>query len=223
MEICNIHEFGPAQQGFANGNSVLQPGETAHLFELSGHTHQHGTRFQILRGRFTCTGGLNAGQACSPFEPAMTCPGAACVDDGGRDPQQALLYTNYVYNDPVVVRFDDDPILISGSAPLQDRTFTYCAHYDNGTTPHYDKVKRRSTSPPAGTVFDVFSIGGPCPVSQTRCIDGMHHNELCNGDNAFCDSSSGAGDGDCDACPLTGGFRTQDEMFVLFGNFWVTR
>ena len=36
-------------------------------------------------------------------------------------------------------------------------------------------------------------------------------------------ADSGAGDGDCDACPLTGGFRTQDEMFVLFGNYWVTK
>ncbi len=45
---------------------------------------------------------------------------------------------------------------------------------------------------------------------------------LCNGNNAACDSSAGAGDGDCDACPLTGGFRTQDEMFILFGNYWAT-
>jgi cysteine-rich repeat protein len=219
-ETCAIHEFGPQQMSF--GNSVLNPGETGHLFELSGHTHKRGTRFQILRGRFVCSGGPNAGLACSPFQPEM-CPAAACLDDGGRDPQQALLYTNYVYNDPVVVRFDDNPILISGDAPLQDRTLTYCAHYDNGTAPHYDKVKRRSTSPPAGTIFDVFSIGGPCDVSQTRCIGGPQHDQLCAGDNAACDSSDGAGDGVCDACPLTGGFRTEDEMFVLFGNFWVTK
>jgi hypothetical protein len=84
-------------------------------------------------------------------------------------------------------------------------------------------VKRRSTSPPAGVLFGVFSVGGPCSVAETRCIGGPHHNELCNGTNAMCDSVAGAGDGDCDACPIGGGFRTQDEMFVLFGNYWVTK
>jgi cysteine-rich repeat protein len=219
MEICNIHEFGPTPPF---GGSAVAADETAHLFELSGHTHQHGVRFQVLRGRFTCSAGPNAGVPCNPFEPEL-CPAAACVDDGGRDPQQALLYTNYVYNDPVVVRFDDAPILISGSAPLQDRTLTYCAHYDNGKAPNIEKVKRRSTSPPAGTLFGTLSIGGPCDVSATRCIGGPHHDELCNGDNTFCASSPDGTDGDCDACPLTGGFRTQDEMFVLFGNYWVTK
>ena len=218
MEICNLHEFSPLE---SFGNSVLHTDETAHLFELSGHTHQHGSRFQVFRGRFRCTAGANAGKACSPFQPEM-CPAAACVDDGARDPQQALLYTNYVYNDPLVLRLDP-PIEISGSAPLADRTLTYCAHYDNGVAPNIEKVKRRSTSPPAGTILGTLNIGGPCPVSQTRCIGGPHHDELCNGDDSACESSAGAGDGDCDACPLKGGFRTQDEMFILFGNYWVTK
>ena len=87
-------------------------------------------------------------------------------------------------------------------------------------TPDIFDVKRRSTSPPAGEIFG-FRIGGPCPVSQTRCIGGPRHDQLCNGDDAFCESAAGAGDGDCDACPLSGGFRTEDEMFVLFGNYWV--
>jgi cysteine-rich repeat protein len=221
MEVCQIHEFSENPGGFLGGNSLLRPNETAHLFEVSGHMHEHGTRFQILRGRFTCTGGANAGEACSPFVPEM-CPGATCVDDGGRDPQQALLYTNFVYNDPVILRFEQ-PIVMSGSAPLADRTFTYCGHYDNGKAPNIQKVKRRSTSPPGGMIFDLVTIGGPCAVSQTRCIGGPQHNQLCNGNDAACESSPGAGDGDCDACPLTGGFRTQDEMFIMFGNFWVTR
>jgi len=218
MEVCQIHIVGP-EGGF--GNSVIQSDETAHIFELSGHMHQHGVRFQIFRGRFTCKGGANDGQACSPFQVEM-CPAGQCTDDGGRDPQQALLYTNYIYNDPIILRLDP-PILMSGSAPLVDRTFTYCGHYDNGKAPNIEKVKRRSTSPPAGVLFDFFSVGGPCAESATRCIGGPNHNQLCNGDDAVCESSPGAGDGDCDACPLTGGFRTQDEMFVLFGNYWVTK
>jgi cysteine-rich repeat protein len=216
MEVCQFHEFGPNQ---TMGGSLLKPSETAHLFELSGHMHKHGKRFQIFRGRFACSGGSNAGAACSPEQPEM-CPAAACVDAGGRNPDQALLYTNYVYNDPIILRFPE-PLLIDGSAPLADRTLTYCGHYDNGTAPKFDEVKRRSTSPEAGLIFGI-PIGGPCPQNETRCIGGPNHNQLCNGDNAACDSSSGAGDGDCDACPLTGGFRTQDEMFILFGNYWVT-
>jgi len=216
MEVCQVHEFGPTPSML--GGSLLLPGQTAELFELSGHMHKHGKRFQALRGRFTCAGGSHAGVPCSPFEPDM-CPASACLDDGGRDPQQALLYTNYVYNDPVVLRFDP-PIEISGSAPLADRTLTFCGHYDNGTSPNIEDVKRLSTSPPAGTIFNI-PIGGPCATNQTRCIGGPHHDELCNGNDAACDTSSGAGDGDCDACPLTGGFRTQDEMFILFGNYWV--
>jgi len=219
MEICNLHTFKPDANSLMTGGSELHPGETAHLFELSGHMHSHGTRFQILRGAFTCSDGPNAGVACSPFEPEM-CPAGACLDAGGREPDDALLYTNFIYNDPVVLRFDD-PILISGSAPEADRTLTYCAHYDNGVAPNFEKVKRRSTSPPGGQLFGQLTIGGPCAVSKTRCIGGPQHNQLCNGNDAMCDSSAG-GDGDCDACPLTGGFRTQDEMFILFGNFWVT-
>lgn len=216
MEVCHFHEFAPVTPNL--GGSLLRPGETAHLFELSGHMHKHGKRFQIFRGRFGCAGGPNAGQACSPFEPQM-CPASACVDSGGRSAQDALLYTNFVYNDPIILRFPE-PLRIAGSAPLADRTLTYCARYDNGVAPNIQQVKRRSQSPEAGRIFGI-PIGGPCAASQTRCIGGPFHDQLCQGDDRACDSSPGAGDGDCDACPLTGGFRTEDEMFILFGNFWV--
>src|SRR5690606_30652936 len=45
----------------------------------------------------------------------------------------------------------------------------------------------------------------------------------CNGedDHAACDSSPGAGDGECDACPITGGESTENEMFNLFGLYYV--
>ncbi|HSP98289.1 MAG TPA: DUF4215 domain-containing protein [Candidatus Dormibacteraeota bacterium] len=215
-EFCNLHTFSPTM---SFGGSVLNPGETAHLFELSGHMHRHGKRFQIYRGAFTCAGGSRAGKACNPAAPEM-CPAAACVEATGRDPQQSLLYSNFVYNDPMVLRFDP-PLLIGGSTPAAERTLTYCGHYDNGATNPQD-VKRRSTSPPAGTIYG-FSLGGPCAQNETQCIGGANQGQLCNGNNALCDSSAGAGDGDCDACPLAGGFRTQDEMFILFGNYWVTK
>ena len=218
-EFCNVHEFKPTREGFTGG-SLLQTDETAHLFEISGHMHRHGKRFQIYRGAFTCAGGSNAGQACNPAAPEM-CPASACVDAGGRDPQQALLYTNFVYNDPVVLRFAE-PIQISGAAPFADRTLTYCGYYDNGAADPLS-VKRRSTSPPPGILFDIFAVGGPCAVEDTQCVNEAKRGMLCNGVDAACDSSAGAGDGDCDACPLTGGFRTEDEMFILFGNYWATK
>ena len=213
-EICNIHVFGAQEEPFF-GSFVL-PTQTVKLFELSGHMHERGRRFQIFRGAFTCKGGTRAGEACSPFQPEM-CPSGTCTDNGGRDPQAALLYTNYLYNDPVIVR-PEPPIAISGAAPMHDRALTYCAHYDNGAPPNIERVKRRSTSAPGATFFGV-SVGGPCTASRTRCIGGPRHNQVCNGNHAFCDGSPG--DGDCDACPLTGGFRTTDEMFILFGNYWL--
>jgi len=217
-EICHIHTFGRAPEAFVDAR--LRPNQTAHLFELSGHMHQHGKRFQIYRGMFQCDTGAKAGQPCSPAQPEM-CPQSTCTEAGGLAPQDALLYTNFVYNDPVVLRFAQ-PITMPGTAPVEDRSLTYCAHYNNGTPPNIQDVKRRSTSPPGGTLFNAITIGGPCAVSKTRCIDGPQHNQLCNGDDSFCDSSAGANDGDCDACPLTGGFRTTDEMLILFGNYWIT-
>ena len=87
-------------------------------------------------------------------------------------------------------------------------------------------MKRHSLSPEAGVIrfADIeIPIGGPCLITETRCIGGPKHNQICAGNDAFCESAAGAGDADCDACPLTGGFRTQDEMFILFGNYWVTQ
>ena len=73
-----------------------------------------------------------------------------------------------------------------------------------------------------GIIFG-FPLGGPCTQGETACIGGPQQGASCNGNDALCDSSPGAGDGDCDACPLAGGFRTEDEMFILFGNYWVTK
>ena len=85
-EVCQLHVFGRLGEPFVD--SIVEPEQTVHLFELSGHMHEHGKRFQIFRGAFTCKGGSQAGQPCSPFNPAM-CPAGTCTDAGGRDPQAA--------------------------------------------------------------------------------------------------------------------------------------
>ena len=64
------------------------------------------------------------------------------------------------------------------------------------------------------------SFGGTCkPVA---CTAGRVA-APCDGENddATCDSSPGAGDGECDACPITGGESTENEMFNLFGLYYV--
>jgi hypothetical protein len=47
--------------------------------------------------------------------------------------------------------------------------------------------------------------------------------KACNGvgDDRTCDSSENAMDGFCDACPITGGESTQNEMFILTGSYYV--
>jgi cysteine-rich repeat protein len=227
-EVCHVHTFavpgdpsefgGDDDDGGGFFGPVFSGNQRLMLFELSGHMHEHGKRFQIFRGAFTCNGGPKQGQPCAPLDPTY-CPEAACVDPRGRDPQQNLLYTNFIYNDPVVLRFAE-PMIFKAEDPIEDRALTYCAVYDNGAPPNEHLVKRRSTSAAPGTIFG-FPIGGPCRVTRTSCIGGPQHGNLCYGDNAFCDTMPGSGDGQCDACPLTGGFRTTDEMFILFGNFWV--
>jgi hypothetical protein len=36
-----------------------------------------------------------------------------------------------------------------------------------------------------------------------------------------CDTSPGAGDGLCDACAITGGESTENEMFILIGQYYI--
>ena len=46
--------------------------------------------------------------------------------------------------------------------------------------------------------------------------------EPCEGedDDATCDSSPGAGDGPCDACAITAGVTTENEMFLMLGWYY---
>jgi hypothetical protein len=129
-------------------------------------------------------------------------------------PDGGLIYENFVYNDPVNQYYD--PPLRFDSAPVADRTLHYCAVYENGVgadgAPDPATVKRRSITPE--------NSFGPC--SPVACTAGRI-GEACSGeaDAAACDSSPGAGDGECDACVLTGGNSTEDEMFILIGAYYV--
>lgn len=135
-----------------------------------------------------------------------------------RDPEASMFYFTDNYNDPTIIR-PEVPDVMRGS--VDERSVTFCALYDNGYIVPED-VKRRSTSP--DPPIAVPNIGGPCQ-QPSHCADGKV-GEACSGRgtaarNASCDTSPGAGDGSCDACPLRGGVTTEDEMFILLGRFYV--
>ncbi|MEO8603261.1 MAG: DUF4215 domain-containing protein [bacterium] len=202
QEVCNVQTFA-AKSG---GQSVA-----TELFELTSHTHSRGKRWRTFLGEFTCAGTSNA---CDPLDPTRLCgAGVACTSPDGSDPQEALIYTNFVYNDPVHLRFDP-PLELSGNR--SGRSLTYCSLYDNGFTDP-STVKLQSTSPvtPFGT--------STCPVA-THCTAGKPQ-APCSGATTeqrhrSCDSTAGAGDGLCDACTLNGGVTTTDEMFLLLGSYY---
>jgi len=272
-EPCNIFTFPP----------------NAHLLEVSTHMHRFGKRFRIFDGQFTCHGGANDGEACSPlgydFVSPDVCRGFPCrsvvrkragdcdlsgdvtVDevisgvnialgvtsrdvcpeadvDGDlvvsvdevitgvsaaltgvpapveRDPEGSMFYISFVYDDPVVMRYSPPRVFNPGTRE-DERSFTFCALYDNGHTDP-SLVKRKSTSP--ATPVNFPGIGGPCGT-PTHCTDGLV-GEACSGRtasarDASCDTVAGAGDGFCDACTLRGGVTTEDEMFLLLGSFFV--
>ncbi|MCX8073150.1 MAG: hypothetical protein N3C12_11970 [Candidatus Binatia bacterium] len=135
-----------------------------------------------------------------------------------RDPHASLLYLSTVYSDMLVLDFDP-PRRYDAIAP-EKRTITYCALYDNGfVDPH--AVKRKSTAPVPSSPG---AEGGPCAV-PTHCTEGRV-GAPCSGStleerHRSCDRGDGARDGFCDACPLTGGVTTDDEMFVLLGLYYL--
>ncbi|HVM97845.1 MAG TPA: hypothetical protein VMT89_15725, partial [Candidatus Acidoferrales bacterium] len=138
-----------------------------------------------------------------------------------RDPAASLMYVNLVYNDPVVLRIEPALAMPGDGSSNDDRSVTFCSLYDNGFT-NPKEVKTKSGSPAPPLAFP--GIGGPCSV-PTNCTAGQV-GAPCSGNNAkkrnaSCDTTEGAGDGVCDACPLKGGVTTEDEMFILLGRYYI--
>jgi hypothetical protein len=122
------------------------------------------------------------------------------------------IYESFEYNDPVNQSYE--PPLRFDADDAAARTLTYCADYNNGVAAdgsHDTRlVTRLSTMPDRTSCRPVACAAGRV-------------GEPCSGaaDDATCDSSPGAGDGMCDACPITAGATTENEMFVLTGQFAV--
>jgi hypothetical protein len=131
-------------------------------------------------------------------------------------PDGSTLYESFVYNDPDDVEFDP-PLVFDSPNPAQ-RTLRYCSLYNNGVkadgSPDVNLVTRASRVPPSAQL-----IGTCNPVA---CVSGKI-GARCNGanDDRTCDSSPGANDGDCDACNITGGESTENEMFILIGAYFI--
>ncbi|HZR80208.1 MAG TPA: hypothetical protein VFD92_03845 [Candidatus Binatia bacterium] len=128
------------------------------------------------------------------------------------------LYESFVYNDPVDQKYN--PPLAFDSTDPRDRTLRYCSLYNNGIKDDgsldTDLVTRASRVPESAKIA---GIGQCSPIACTAGKVGA----ACSGsnDDATCDSSPGAGDGECDACRITGGESTENEMFVLIGQYYL--
>lgn len=135
-------------------------------------------------------------------------------------PDGTMIYENFNYNDPDVVAFD--PPLEFDSANPGERTLEFCATYNNGVkddgSPDTELVTRASRVPESARVPGSFGTCNP-----VACVNEGMIGEPCNGenDNASCDTSPGAGDGFCDACNITGGESTENEMFLMIPAYFV--
>ena len=131
--------------------------------------------------------------------------GVASALSSMRDPDESLLYTNLTYGDPLILSFNPPRRFGGPRSTAAARTLTYCALYDNGFTDP-GEVKRNSRLPPNA---------GPC--RPTHCAAGDVGAPCVN--DSECDTTAGADDGWCDACPVGFGITTDDEMFVLVGSY----
>jgi hypothetical protein len=179
------------------------------LLTLSSHTHRFGKDFRVW---------YPPNPVCDNDEPGMECQ----RPDGEPD------YVSNDYGDPLYQRFTEATMMAFDSPNKEDRTFTYCARWDNGES-NPEEVRRESTKPDAETCdvveeqfapfanaagFGIFTCG--CEPAERSCYGGANEGMPCDGDDSVC----GEG-GTCDACPLGGGVTTEEEMFILLGSYYI--
>jgi hypothetical protein len=121
-------------------------------------------------------------------------------------PDGTLIYENFLYADPLYKEFE--PGIVFSGATEAARTLTACAQYNNGIG--------EDGAPDPETVTRYSRLPDRTACSPVACVSGKV-GAACNGpnDHRTCDSAPGANDGSCDACPITGGPTTEDEMFVV--------
>jgi hypothetical protein len=121
-----------------------------------------------------------------------------------KDATGKQIYESFVYNDPIYTHYE--PWLEYPQADEASRTIEFCAEFNNGVkkdgSPDPQTVTRKSRMPPPNATCT--------PVACTAGKVGA----ACRS-NADCDSAPAKQDGECDACPITSGLTTENEMFVL--------
>ena len=180
----------------------------AQLLTLTSHTHRFGKQFRIW------------------YPPNDRCL-AEDDDPNCVAPDREPDYISFDYADPLYQRFSGDAIMGFDSSSVADRTFRYCAVFDNGET-NPDEVRRNSVRPEAETCefvgqfsvlanaagIDLFACG--CPEEERSCFGGPNQGMACNGDDSVC----GEG-GVCDACPAGPGVTTEEEMLLVLGSYYI--
>ncbi len=180
----------------------------AQLMTLSTHTHRFGKQFRVW------------------YPPNDVCF-AEDNDPNCVPPEREPDYISFDYADPLYQRFAGDELLSFDSPNAEDRTFRYCAVYDNGEA-NPEEVRRHSVRPEAETCdfvgdiarlanaagIDLFSCG--CEPEERSCYGGPNEGMACNGDDSVC----GEG-GVCDACPAGPGVTTEEEMLLLLGSYYI--
>ena len=180
----------------------------ARLMSLGSHMHQHGVEFRIW-----LPGDLLSGAITPCLEPDSIFQS----DPNCNREDVESSYINFLYDDPVY-NYYDPPVAFDSENPAE-RTLKMCAIYDNGdldpATLYLNSTASQSSlceSQPFGG--RATSCG--CSPAQRSCVGGPTPGEPCGGDDAVC----GQG-GTCDACKVSGGLTTNDEMFVMLGSYFV--
>ena len=139
--------------------------------------------------------------------PNVPCSGIDCSP-----PTREADYVSRLYDDPVYTYYE--PAIDLSAGGTEDRTLLACAVYDNGADDPLE-VKRESTKPNTPVCgFPQTSCG--CDPDVRTCLGGSNEGTLCGGEDSICTEG-----GACDACPLLGGFTTDDEMFLPLGSYFV--
>ncbi|MGB5809716.1 MAG: hypothetical protein WBG86_04245, partial [Polyangiales bacterium] len=129
----------------------------AHLLNLTSHTHKHGRDFRIW------------------YPPNDACAaGPGCKPPTDREAD----YRSFVYEDPLNQVFDQDEPFVLNGADEADRTFRYCAIFDNGETEPMT-VRRNSERPDAATCDFAEAAGGlvalcGCTPEERACLGGRY-------------------------------------------------
>ena len=155
------------------------------IMSLTSHTHKFGRDFRIW---YPPNESCEAGPDCLP-------------------PEREADYRSFIYQDPLYQYFEGDNVIDLDSPEPDDRTFRYCAIWDNGESNSLE-VRKHSERPDAGScdfgeANDFVGQCG-CDPQERACLGGPNEGMICDGDDSLC------GGGVCDACPVWGGVTTEE-------------